>query len=166
MSETRRLLEASAALSQLLRANGIPHAFYGSVLTAVLANSSHSDVRRVVHFSFPPLTSLSLGDLLHRGRRAKSASCIPPGAGLLGRDYGFHDYSLTMDEPVMNHVRSRSISAHEMLRLHVTYRPFIPAIEVRQYPLLLNRDRHSRPRRSRSFPLGRPVLGISTPPRS
>ncbi|KAJ7676466.1 hypothetical protein B0H17DRAFT_1161500 [Mycena rosella] len=43
MSETRRLLEASAALSQLLRASGIPHAFYGSVLTAVLANSSHTD---------------------------------------------------------------------------------------------------------------------------
>ncbi|KAJ7154594.1 hypothetical protein C8R46DRAFT_960636 [Mycena filopes] len=45
MSETRRLIEASAALSQLLRAQGIPHAFYGSVLTAVLANSSHTDAR-------------------------------------------------------------------------------------------------------------------------
>ncbi|KAJ7868599.1 hypothetical protein B0H14DRAFT_3084061 [Mycena olivaceomarginata] len=43
MSETRRLLEASAALSHLLRANGIPHAFYGSVLTAVLANSPQSN---------------------------------------------------------------------------------------------------------------------------
>jgi len=43
MSETRRLLETASALSLLLRANGIPHAFYGSVLTAVLANRSHSD---------------------------------------------------------------------------------------------------------------------------
>lgn len=43
MSETQRLLEAAAALSYLLRSNGVPHAFYGSVLTAVLANSMHCD---------------------------------------------------------------------------------------------------------------------------
>jgi len=43
MSETRRILEGATALSQLLRARGIAHAFYGSMLTAVLANSSHSD---------------------------------------------------------------------------------------------------------------------------
>lgn len=44
MSETRRLVEAAAALSQLLRNSGIPHAIHGSVLIAVLANSPHSDV--------------------------------------------------------------------------------------------------------------------------
>ncbi|KAF8970436.1 hypothetical protein BDZ97DRAFT_94223 [Flammula alnicola] len=43
MHETRRLLEAATALSLLLRNAGIPHAFYGSVLTAVLANSPLSD---------------------------------------------------------------------------------------------------------------------------
>ncbi|KAF8237384.1 hypothetical protein L208DRAFT_1356323 [Tricholoma matsutake] len=43
MSETQRLLEAAAALSHLLRSSGVPHAFYGSVLTAVLANRSHCD---------------------------------------------------------------------------------------------------------------------------
>ncbi|KAJ3504757.1 hypothetical protein NLJ89_g7771 [Agrocybe chaxingu] len=43
MQETRRLLEAAAALSALLRDAGIPHAFYGSVLTAVLADSPFSD---------------------------------------------------------------------------------------------------------------------------
>ncbi|KAF5318533.1 hypothetical protein D9619_010887 [Psilocybe cf. subviscida] len=43
MHETRRLLEAATALSLLLRAASIPHAFYGSVLTAVLANSPLSD---------------------------------------------------------------------------------------------------------------------------
>jgi len=43
MSETRRLLEAAAALSTILRDAGIPHAFYGSVLTAVLANAPLSD---------------------------------------------------------------------------------------------------------------------------
>lgn len=53
MTETRRLLEAAAALSVLLRDGGIPHAFHGSFLTAVLASSSHSDVsviasRRIV----------------------------------------------------------------------------------------------------------------------
>ncbi len=45
MSETRRLLEAAHALSVLLRSRGVPHAFYGSALTAALANHPHSDVR-------------------------------------------------------------------------------------------------------------------------
>ncbi|KAK0482402.1 hypothetical protein IW261DRAFT_1550313 [Armillaria novae-zelandiae] len=43
MSETRRLLEAANALSTLLRARGVPHAFHGSVLTACLANQPQSD---------------------------------------------------------------------------------------------------------------------------
>ncbi|KAI3608494.1 hypothetical protein WG66_000931 [Moniliophthora roreri] len=43
MSETRRLLEAARALSQLLDARNVAHAFYGSVLTAVLANLPQSD---------------------------------------------------------------------------------------------------------------------------
>lgn len=43
MHETRRLLEAATALSLLLRNASIPHAFYGSFLTAVLATSPFSD---------------------------------------------------------------------------------------------------------------------------
>ncbi|KAL4247238.1 hypothetical protein ABKN59_008732 [Abortiporus biennis] len=43
MHETRRLLEAAAALSQLLRSAGVPHAFHGSVLNAVLSNSPHTE---------------------------------------------------------------------------------------------------------------------------
>ncbi|KAJ7598467.1 hypothetical protein C8J56DRAFT_914139 [Mycena floridula] len=43
MSETRRLLEAATALSQLLRSNAIPHAIHGSVLVAVLSNADHCD---------------------------------------------------------------------------------------------------------------------------
>lgn len=43
MAETKRLLEAASTLSDLLRSRGIPHAFHGSVLTATLANVSHSD---------------------------------------------------------------------------------------------------------------------------
>ncbi|KIY63598.1 hypothetical protein CYLTODRAFT_359709 [Cylindrobasidium torrendii FP15055 ss-10] len=41
--DTRRLLEAATALSALLRARGVPHAFYGSVMTAALANLPHTD---------------------------------------------------------------------------------------------------------------------------
>ncbi|KAF9078430.1 hypothetical protein BDP27DRAFT_1206655 [Rhodocollybia butyracea] len=41
--ETCRLLDAAGALSQLLVANRVPHAFYGSVFTAVLANSPRCD---------------------------------------------------------------------------------------------------------------------------
>ncbi|KDR68360.1 hypothetical protein GALMADRAFT_231325 [Galerina marginata CBS 339.88] len=43
MHETRRLLEAATALSLVLQNASIPHAFYGSVLTAVLANTPLSD---------------------------------------------------------------------------------------------------------------------------
>lgn len=44
MSDTRRLLDAANALSTLLRARGVPHAFYGSALPAALANQPHADV--------------------------------------------------------------------------------------------------------------------------
>lgn len=45
MHETRRLLEAATALSRLLQASQIPHAFHGSILIAVLANVPQADVR-------------------------------------------------------------------------------------------------------------------------
>ncbi|KAF9003337.1 hypothetical protein BDQ17DRAFT_1425302 [Cyathus striatus] len=48
MAETRRLLEAAAALSRILREGNIPHAFHGSVFTAEIfciveygANQTH-----------------------------------------------------------------------------------------------------------------------------
>lgn len=44
MSDTRRLLEAATALSQLLRDHSVAHAFHGNLLTAVLANGPQSDV--------------------------------------------------------------------------------------------------------------------------
>ncbi|KAF9494807.1 hypothetical protein BDN71DRAFT_1392695, partial [Pleurotus eryngii] len=43
MADTQRLLQAAAALSQLLTSRGIPHAFYGSVFTAALSSSPQSD---------------------------------------------------------------------------------------------------------------------------
>jgi len=108
MSETRRLLEASAALSQLLRANGIPHAFYGSVLTAVLANSSHTD----------EIFCIVEGgqNLPHPFRRVRDALA------------GNGDFSIT-HSPWTN-------------RLHVTYRRFIPAIEIEILPAGETGPRH------------------------
>jgi hypothetical protein len=47
MSETQRLLQAAGALSQALSSRGIPHAFHGNVLIAVLANVPRSDVRLI-----------------------------------------------------------------------------------------------------------------------
>ncbi|KAI0674640.1 hypothetical protein C8Q78DRAFT_608367 [Trametes maxima] len=43
MHEVSRLLQAAAALSQLLRDAGVPHAFYGNVLTAVLSHAALAD---------------------------------------------------------------------------------------------------------------------------
>jgi len=53
MPETRRLLEAASSLSQILRASGIPHAFHGSIFTAVLAASPQADVR--IHIRLTPI---------------------------------------------------------------------------------------------------------------
>ncbi|KAF9566539.1 hypothetical protein CPC08DRAFT_682405 [Agrocybe pediades] len=43
MHETRRLVEAALALSSLLQNATIPHAFYGSVMTAILSNAPLCD---------------------------------------------------------------------------------------------------------------------------
>jgi hypothetical protein len=57
MAETKRLLEAASALSELLRDRGIPHAFHGSMLTSLLANVPHTDVC-VCPRLYPPFQSL------------------------------------------------------------------------------------------------------------
>lgn len=54
-SDTRRLLEAAMALSQLLSMHAIPHAFHGSILTAVMSDSPRCDVR--LSLSHPPSSS-------------------------------------------------------------------------------------------------------------
>ncbi|KAH8102226.1 hypothetical protein BXZ70DRAFT_61370 [Cristinia sonorae] len=43
MHETSRLLEAATVLSQCLQSAGVPHAFYGSVLNAVLSSAPTTD---------------------------------------------------------------------------------------------------------------------------
>ena len=42
--ETRRLLEAAAALHSMLLSAGVPHAFHGSFVVALLANAPSSEV--------------------------------------------------------------------------------------------------------------------------
>ena len=44
MHETHRLVDAASTLSTLLKTKGIPHAFYGNIVTAVLSKSAFSDV--------------------------------------------------------------------------------------------------------------------------
>ena len=44
MHEVSRLLQAATALSQLLRDAGVPHAFHGNVLTALLSKAPMADV--------------------------------------------------------------------------------------------------------------------------
>ncbi|KAJ7636877.1 hypothetical protein FB45DRAFT_450975 [Roridomyces roridus] len=100
MSDTARLLDASAALSQLLRASAIPHAFYGSVLTAMLSNSPHCD----------EIFCIVEGgqNQPHAFRRVRDALA------------GNGDFTLT-HSPWTN-------------RLHVTFRRFIPSIEIEILP--------------------------------
>jgi len=43
MHQTSRLLEAATALSHLLHARDVPHAFHGNLLTAVLSGAPHAD---------------------------------------------------------------------------------------------------------------------------
>jgi hypothetical protein len=72
MPETRRLLEAASALSHALRAQGVPHAFHGSLFVAVLTNSPQADVR-------PPCRSSSDGTVFCDLIAAQEIFCIVEG---------------------------------------------------------------------------------------
>ncbi|CAK5272144.1 unnamed protein product [Mycena citricolor] len=97
MSDTRRLIEAAAALSQLLRAQDIPHAFHGTVLIAALTNSPVCDeIYCIVEGG---------QNQPHAFRRVRSALA------------GYGDFAVSLS-PWTN-------------RLHVSYRRFIPSIDVR-----------------------------------
>ena len=66
MAETVRLLEAAAALSRILTAGGICHAFHGSILVSLLSKNPQCPVRIFIRAPRPlRLTSL-LGDTVHR----------------------------------------------------------------------------------------------------
>ncbi len=65
MHEVSRLLQAAAALSQLLRDAGVPHAFHGNVLTAVLSGSSLADVRHSSVSAVSAMDGLTLNRKYH-----------------------------------------------------------------------------------------------------
>jgi hypothetical protein len=76
MSDTRRLLEAANALSQLLRQHSIAHAFHGSIFTAVLSDNPRCDVRHLSSVRRPH-TDVAPGNILYRRRRLYAP--VPPG---------------------------------------------------------------------------------------
>ncbi|KAF5351039.1 hypothetical protein D9756_008317 [Leucocoprinus leucothites] len=108
MHETRRLLDSATALSRLLQENGIRHAFYGSVLSATLANSMHSD----------------------------EIYCIVEG----GQNHP-HPFRRTRDA-VSGKEDWTSTHSTWTNRLHVTYRAFIPPIEIEILPAGETGPRH------------------------
>jgi len=63
MHETRRLVEAAAALSLLLQNPGIPHAFYGNVVSALLANTPWSDASIISYQTQAWLSTLTCPSL-------------------------------------------------------------------------------------------------------
>jgi len=69
MADTRRLVEAAASLSTLLRSKKVGHAFYGTVLVAALSNYPECDVR-ATHVSAAAVSHgmFCTGNIL-RGRR-------------------------------------------------------------------------------------------------
>ena len=66
MHEVSRLLQAAAALSQILRDAGVPHAFHGNVLTAVLSKAPLADVCHVPKLVIVERSAnVSVGNMLH-----------------------------------------------------------------------------------------------------
>ncbi|KAL9709828.1 hypothetical protein Ac2012v2_006882 [Leucoagaricus gongylophorus] len=108
MLETKRLLDSAAVFSRLLQESGIRHAFYGSVFSAILSSTTHSD---------EILCVVEGGQTLpHPFRRIRDAIA------------GKEDWSST-HSPWSN-------------RLHVTYRAFIPPIEIEILPAGETGPRH------------------------
>ncbi|KAF8500431.1 hypothetical protein F5888DRAFT_1801952 [Russula emetica] len=101
MPETRRLLEAATALSHTLRAQGVPHAFHGSLFVAVLTNSPASRRKTDLHVE---IFCIVEGGTVHPFRRVRQALT------------GNADLSIT-PSPWSN-------------RLHVKYTRCIPPVEI------------------------------------
>lgn len=130
MTETRRILEAASALSRLLVASRVPHAFYGSIFTAVLANSPQCNVSELQIKLYHVIIPLLQGNLLHRRRWTTSN---PPFSSCTRRHWGKRRFCFNpfpVDKQVQTCPSSLMTSVTIMIRLHVTYRRPIPAIEV------------------------------------
>lgn len=80
MPETCRLAEAAFALSQLLQANSIPHAFHGNILTAILSDSPRCHVSMDELSRRRRLNQSVTGNLLHCRRQPhETLPSRPPG---------------------------------------------------------------------------------------
>lgn len=88
--ETRRLLEAAAALHAVLHSAGVPHAFHGDFLVALLSSAPQCEVRLACHTTCPrPLIfgrryfASSRGTVRTRiavsGKRVRPANILLPG---------------------------------------------------------------------------------------
>ncbi|KAF8480458.1 hypothetical protein DFH94DRAFT_478011 [Russula ochroleuca] len=115
MPETRRLLEAASALSHALRAQGVPHAFHGSLFVAVLANSPQADVR-------PLRRSSSDGTVFCDLIAAQEIFCIVEGGTV-------HPFRRVRQALTGNAELSITPSPWSN-RLHVKYHHCIPPIEI------------------------------------
>lgn len=90
MHQVSRLVQAAAALSQLLRDADVPHAFYGNVLTAVMSRAPLADVCDTLSpLKSPSETDLCTGNLLH-SRRWGGSSLSSRTAGLRRQRRLFH----------------------------------------------------------------------------
>jgi hypothetical protein len=65
MNQTSKLLQAAAALSAVLSKSGVPHAFHGNFLAAVLADNPQSDVCLLYRCRVLLIHTI-VGNILHR----------------------------------------------------------------------------------------------------
>jgi hypothetical protein len=128
MLETSRLLDTATRLSHLLLDRSIPHAFYGSVLSATLANSMYTTVGL---FS-APLRPLTSSRKYSASSRAGATSRTPSDGPETPSPEKTTGRAPTRPGPTGTLSRSpRSLARHRApARLHVTYRAFIPPVEV------------------------------------
>lgn len=133
--EVPRLVQAAAALSIVLNNKGIRHAFHGSVLPALLAKNSCSDVSVILVrmtkllLIFDPYTQeifciVETGsNHTHPFRRVRDA--------VAGNDDFTVNHSTFTNRLVRSAFVHRVQFSHiPMFRLHVVYRRPIPAVEV------------------------------------
>ena len=137
MHETRRLVEAAAALSLLLRNHGIPHAFYGTIFSAILANNPLSDasifsISQNLIFNFDFAIPQEIFCIVEGGQNQAH-----PFRKTRDAVAGNEDFTTTHSPWTNRWVIIPIIclsSSLTLVRLHVTYRRLIPAIEVIPVP--------------------------------
>lgn len=84
MSNTRRLMEAAAALSNLLRSRKVGHAFHGGLLIAALSNYPECDVSMVVILAMCK-SDITAGNLLCCGGWSRTNAPVSQSTRLRAR---------------------------------------------------------------------------------